>query len=595
MNKIFTKSDKFNSEYCCSIVKIGECFPIEGKDRIQRTLVNGETIVISKAIQPGAIMFYASNETQLNSDFLAANNLIESSNYELNANAKEVEPYVLVNRQLKEKVEGLEKIMRKMQSCVNFLTAYDSEIVAAEGDADKLVELSTRYENTTVTVTKYAGAYLGGPANSAPPTANTYNLAANAKLKEVETAIVPIKEEIEKNTNFIRSNVGFFNKNGRVRAVRLGGYNSMGFLFTVNELAKWCPKVKNMYLNDLVGEDFDTVDGVEFIKAYVPYVPQRGSRADGKSRDRKRNAKIEKFDRMIKGEFSYHYSTDPLPKCISRIKPTDVVSISNKIHGTSFICGKLKVRTPIKLPIHKHLWNKFIDITGIFKSLRVPDYFVEYGNVTSSRTTIKNQYINKGVTEGYYKVDVWSEYGNLIYPYLDEGMTIYGEIFGYVTGTDGLIQKKYDYGCEVGTNKLMPYRITTTNPDGTKREWDVMEVKAWTEKLVAEHPEIADKIYVIDVHYHGTLANLYPDLSLIEHWHENVLERLRNDVEHFGMEKAEPMCKNKVPKEGVILRIDNDPIAEAYKLKTDAFRKHELKAIDAGEVDIEMINANIDA
>ena len=31
--QILGKSDNFTSEYCCSIVRIGEIRPIEGKDR----------------------------------------------------------------------------------------------------------------------------------------------------------------------------------------------------------------------------------------------------------------------------------------------------------------------------------------------------------------------------------------------------------------------------------------------------------------------------------------------------------------------------------------------------------------------------------
>ena len=587
---MFSKSKNFKSEYCCSIIKIGEVKPIEGKDKIGYTLVNGETIVIRKdQVKEGDILFYASNETQLHKDFLGANNLFESGSYELNANAKDVEPYILKNKELKPKVETLEKVIKKLEVCSKFLLSYDAEILAAGDNETKKEELITRYDNSRRIIMKFANANLTLVSSN-----EDFVKVANKTILEKKFALEPIKKEIEENTNFIRSHVGFFNKTGRVRAIRLGGINSMGYLFSIDELAKWCPEVKNVYLPDLVGEDFDMVNGIEFIKAYVPFVPQRSNKGDGKSIDRKRNKKIEKFDRMIKGEFSFHYSSDPLPKCINRIKPNDTVSITVKIHGTSFGCGKLHIKTPIKLPIYKLLWNKFVDTTGLFKKLRVTDYIVEYGNVTSSRTVIKNQYINKEVTGGYYGVDIWSEYGNLIYPYLDEGMTVYGEIFGYLTGSDKMIQKEYDYGCEKGKNKLMPYRITTTNDNGTKYEWNVTEVKEWTEKLIAEHPELADKIHVIDLLYHGTLANLYPHLSLTDHWHENVLEEMRNDVVHFGMEKRETLCNgHNVPREGICVRIDGDEINENFKLKCAKFFDRERKAIDAGEVDIEMADVYV--
>lgn len=250
------------------------------------------------------------------------------------------------------------------------------------------------------------------------------------------------------------------------------------------------------------------------------------------------------------------------------------------IHNTSFICGKVHVKMPISLPIHKWLWNKFIDLTGLFKNKRIIDYKVEYGNVTSSRKVIKNQYINKDVKDGFYSVDVWSEYGDLIYPYLDEGMILYGEICGYETGKEKWIQKEYDYGCEVGENFLMPYRITTTNDDGTKKEWNVEDVYNWTVQLITNHPELGDKIHPITIFYHGTLGDLYPELSLTEHWHENLLEMMKNDKKHFGMEKNEPMCKNKVPREGICIRKDDDEFPECFKLKCDKFREMEAKLIN---------------
>lgn len=586
--QIFTKSDKFSSEYCCSIVKVGEIKPIEDKDNIGYTLVNGETIVIRKdQVKEGDVLFYASNETQLNKDFLSANNLFESDSYELNANAKEVEPYVTQNKALKPKAEEIKKQIAKVNTCSKYVLEYDADKLAVGDDETKKDALTIRFNNARKTLIKYVGGLLN--LNSS---VETFVNASKQYILQKKQVLEVIQTEIDKNTEFIRSHVGFFNKTGRVRAIRLAGINSMGYLFTLDELAKWCPEAKGVNLNDLVGEDFDTVNNILFIKAYVPFVPQRNNKGDKKSLDRKRNKKIERFDRLVKGEFVFHYSTDLLPKCISRIAPNDVVTLSRKIHGTSICLGKLHVKTPIKLPIAKRVWNKFIDVTGLFKSHRITDYKIEYGNVTSSRTVIKNQYINKDVNSGYYGVDIWSEYGNLIYPYLDNGMTLYGEIVGYLTGSDKMIQKDYDYGCERGGNKLMPYRITTINEDGSKREWDVIEVKNWTEKLIADHPEIADRLMIIPILYHGTLANLYPNLSLTEHWHENVLEAMRLDVEHLGMDQTEKLCTHhKVPVEGVVLRIDGDEINEAFKLKCEKFRKRELKEVDAGEVDIEMADA----
>ena len=388
-----------------------------------------------------------------------------------------------------------------------------------------------------------------------------------------EYHIKELEEQNELNNESIKRNVGFFNKTGRVKMIRLGSIPSMGYLFSLEELAKYCPDVKDINIEELVGEDFDTVNGELFVKAYVPFVPERHS----KSKTLKANKKIEQFDRMVKGEFSFHYDTDPLPKNIQKIEPDDVVTISVKVHGTSAIFGNLKVKTPIKLPFYKKLWNKFIDTTRLFKGLRVADYFIEYGNISASRKIIKNKYINENVSEGYYGVDIWTEYGELLYPFIDKGMTVYGEIIGYVTNSEKMIQKNYDYGCEVGKNKFMPYRITSLKDDGTKREWKVTEVKEWTEKLLRDCPELSDRIMIIDILYHGTLCNLYPEQPISQHWHENVLQLMRDDTKHFGMEKKEPLCIHKVPREGIVLRKDEDELTEAFKLKCYAFLKEEAK------------------
>lgn len=579
---MFSKSDSFKSEYCCSIIRVGEVKPIEGKDKIGYTLVNGETIVVRKdQVKEGDVLLYASNETQLDKDFLGANNLFESSSYQLNSNANEIEPYILKNKELKTEAENLEKVIKKLFICSKFLIGYDSAVIAAGDNEEEKSELETRLNNSRKTISKY----IGGSFNE-DSTLIDYVTTAQKYCAEKKTQLDIIKKEIDETTAYIRGHVGFFNKTGRVRSIRLGGVQSMGYLFTLDELAKYNPNVKNISLNQYVGEDFDTIEDKLFIKAYVPFVPERRQ----VSKVEKRNKKIEQFDRMVKGEFSFHYDTAPLPKCIGRLKPSDVVTITSKLHGTSICIGKLHVKTPIKLPFYKWIWNKFVDLTGLFKAHRITDYVIDYGNVTASRTVIKNQYINENVSDGYYGVDVWSEYGNLIYPFLSEGMIIYGEIIGYLTDSDKMIQKNYDYGCNKGKNKLMIYRITTNNEDGTKHEWNVTEVKEWTEKLVKDHPEIADRIHVIDLLYHGTLADLYPNISYMDHWHENVLEALRNEKERFNMEKNDPICKNKVPFEGVVLRIDNDEFAEAFKLKCAKFLSKEREEIDKGEVDMEMLD-----
>lgn len=275
-----------------------------------------------------------------------------------------------------------------------------------------------------------------------------------------------------------------------------------------------------------------------------------------------------------------------------KLKPEDTVNVSVKLHGTSFISGKVKIKVPKKISIWEKIVNKVYRNLGM--GVKYPEYEYTYENIYSSRGVIKNQYINENQGQGFYKFDVYTKYGKMLDNYIPKGMTVYGEIVGYLGNGDEMAQKKYDYGCDVGHGFLMPYRITTINEDGTKREWNVSEVDKWTNALihwakVNGDEELANSLHPTFTLYHGTLANLYPEISVSEHWHENILEALKNDKEHFGMEELEPLCTHfQVPREGICIRIDDDPTVECFKLKTDAFRFFEKKNYDKGEVDREI-------
>lgn len=426
--------------------------------------------------------------------------------------------------------------------------------------------------------------------------------------------------EREKNSNFefvnglysegkvdeAKKHVGFFNKWGRVKMIRLRGCPSMGFIFGLDALAKWKPSLANINLEEHVGEFFDTINGELFVKMYMPHVQPTQTR---RSKSEKRQNKVARFNRMISGQFYFHYDTNQLNVNMWRLQPDTKVVISNKIHGTSFILGKVLVKKPKALTVgqqvvnkklkhmikkirsvrHTRYHDKYKTITDIerLRNKILQEYTIGYGNVYSSRTVIKNQYINRKVTRGYYNVDVWGEYYNLLKDYIPEGLTIYGEIYGYLTGSQSMIQKGYDYGCPVGTNKLMIYRISKLKEDGTRLELNVKDVYNWTVTLIKKHPELKKFVHPIDIFYNGTLGDLYPEIPVSEHWNANVLEAMKNDKEHFGMEMPEPMCKSKMPREGIVVRIDDDPVLEAFKLKCVKFLEKERDNYDKGEIGIE--------
>ena len=377
-------------------------------------------------------------------------------------------------------------------------------------------------------------------------------------------------------TDEAKKKCGFFNQTGRVRTIKLRKVQSFGFIFKLEELQR-AYNIPNINLDEYVGIDFDLVNDEMFIKAYIP--PIKTLSFNNTSKTKKATKKANEIDRIIPGEFAFHYDTQPLGKNLDRLKVDDVITLSVKLHGTSAIFGNVKSNIPNKLPWYK----KFINLFGnIF-----PKSYVGYSEIYSSRTVIKNRWANPK-SEGYYSTDIWGEYAKLLEGKIPEGMTIYGEIIGYLSGSSSYIQKDYDYGCKPGTNKLMIYRINTENKDGITHEWNISEVHKWTLDLIKKNPEIADRIHPIDILYHGKLSD-FVGLDISHHWKENFLNALSQDKD-LGMEQNEPLCKNKVPREGLVLRIDDDPIKEAFKLKCVKFLTRESKQIDSGQVDMEMQN-----
>ena len=86
--------------------------------------------------------------------------------------------------------------------------------------------------------------------------------------------------------------------------------------------------------------------------------------------------------------------------------------------------------------------------------------------------------------------------------------------------------------------------------------------------------------------YSGYAKDLYSDLDInIDNWSEYFLERLKND-KNLGMETLDSECKNEVPQEGIIIRVDE----RAYKVKTILHLKHKEKWEEENYIDPEDVS-----
>ena len=373
---------------------------------------------------------------------------------------------------------------------------------------------------------------------------------------------------------------GLFEDNGRVKAVKLKGQVSEGFLLPIGTLLDFIVSSTNVNITEddcPAGTEFDEVEHKD--KTFwinKKYIIRSGNNGGGNgSGGNKRQKGLKKFNRVIEEQFRFHYDTVIVRKCPEVIQPEDLIHLSHKWHGTSAIFAYVLCKHPLTWKEKIAKW-----LTG--------NEFNEYDYLYASRSVIKNANMNPNAKKGgYYGEggDVWGEAFKYIKPFLIKGMTIYAEIVGYLPNGK-MIQKGYDYGCEPynGTEtytqgkhyKIMVYRITMTNVDGQVHEFSAREVQQWCKNN--------GLVPVIECYY-GLAGDLYPDIPKDEKWSESFIERLADD-DKFYMEKNSPDCNNKVPHEGLVIKKE-DMMSHAWKLKCWAVLNKEQKELDSGEENIE--------
>ena len=373
---------------------------------------------------------------------------------------------------------------------------------------------------------------------------------------------------------------GFFSSNCRVRAINLRGMPSQGFICKVSQLAKYYEIPENAFG---VGDVFDTVGDHVLVTKYVKGTSRTSGEVNSK---RSRVPKwIEKtigffpkpvqrvaylsvnrwFDgnregirnRIVEGQFKFHYKTEHLGKNLFLLNPDDYITISGKIHGTSTIYSNILCKKPFGL------WRLIRNKLGG----KIPDE--EYVFVYSSRSIVKNR------KDGKYTEDVWGEWAEKLNGKIPQGYAVYAEIAGK-TSTGKSIQKNYDYSCSEKENRLFVYRITTTYPDGTCIDLSWPEI----EKFCSDR-----NLETVPVYYCGHAKDMF-DIPVDENWHGNFLAKLKDTY----LDKTCEFCTTGVVREGIVLKINNRVGKPVFKLKSAAFQIKESADRDKGEDDMEEMN-----
>jgi tRNA-binding EMAP/Myf-like protein len=350
---------------------------------------------------------------------------------------------------------------------------------------------------------------------------------------------------------------GFFDNKGRVRAVKLRGVLSEGYIVPVTDLVNWLATLgKTVSVDDFkVGTTFDSYDDILICEKYVPAT----NVAKEKSSKAKLGKQPEGFSKLLKDQFHFHVDTKQLKRCIGNLNTSDIIGISYKLHGTSAVFSHVLCKR--KLTWYEKLLKKV--------GIRIEDK--QYDYLFSSRKVIKNV---KEVSGGYYKEDVWTATGNQLKEKILPGITLYGEIVGYLP-SGSPIQKGFDYGCSPGERRFYVYRITYTSPTGQVFEFTIPQLRRYCEKCGLE---------TVPYYYYGKAK----DYLAYESWtdEDDFREALLEDLSKEYLEKDCRLCRNKVPAEGIVLVKESDTF-DAYKLKSLRFYEYETKELDAGETNIE--------
>jgi len=351
--------------------------------------------------------------------------------------------------------------------------------------------------------------------------------------------------------NVDKEKVGFFEDKGRVKAMKLRGEKSMGYIVPIQEVENWL----GCNLKEYVGQEFDTIGDILMVKKYIVKIKQEQGQG--------RKGKKPRISRLVEGQVRLHVETENLRKNAFKIKPEDNITITYKTHGTSWWASNLLVKKKL---------NIFLKL---FRFIGLPIIDTEYDFIYGSRKVVKNEFETQDKKD-YYGVDLWGEIKDELKEFIPKGYTLYGECLGF-TKEGRAIQGQYDYGCKEGEKRIQIYRITFTNEDGLANDLSSRQIKEYCDRFGLEY---------VHIFYQGLAKDLYKDIKVEEHWSTEFILRLEKDYN----DKDCFMCNNKLPEEGIVLRKESLFEFEVYKLKSFSFLEYETKQLDNGQEDMESNN-----
>ena len=379
---------------------------------------------------------------------------------------------------------------------------------------------------------------------------------AGCQLSEKYCEFNNLYRNSKKNTDNTKQ--GFFEDNRRVRAQPFLKVRSEGFFAGLESLsfATDISKLKE-------GQSFEDIDGVNICKKFLIQVKTP-------------NSQKKAIKKKAVPDFEQHVDTAQFKYAERQLEEGDLISIQAKVHGTSARYGYHLVTPPLskwKSKINSLLpWN-------VFKNK------AKYEYVAGTRRVI----LDSPAKEGFhgseqYRFDVLET----LKPFLEKGMTVYGEIAGYANGKpimsnhstkdlkDKKITKKYgenitySYNCKEHEHRFHVYRITFTTVDGNTIDFTQQQLVDWCANRNIK--------FAMDVCTPFIYNGNWEELSA-------KVESLTERPDVLGEDYIDPSH----PSEGVIVRVDRGTLTPLFlKSKSYIFKVMEgiasEKTIDIEDV-----------
>jgi len=273
---------------------------------------------------------------------------------------------------------------------------------------------------------------------------------------------------------------GFFDANRRVRAQKFRKEQSEGYWTSLGSLSWTGIDVLTL----AKGYQFLELNGHLICNKY--YSPATRSAMA-------RNKQGKKTPASYAGALTRHFDTKKLRYNVGNVPLDALITVTEKIHGTSGRTGHMRTKQPLKL--WQRIWNRLF----WWISVIAPEYVYTYLTGTRNVVLSPDQTAQSHTHPDTYRLvyhDMFKDMG------LAMGETVYYEIVGFsepgvpIMPGHGLDDKQlqrlyktnvmnYDYGCDrdKGTNALYVYRITMSSPDGTVVEYSWAQVVARCKEL----------------------------------------------------------------------------------------------------------------